>query len=94
MSAGREDEATGDASRDVDDERPQSSGGPPTAASVGQQLAPSETDALPLRLLRRVTTQRRTTQLAGTTSSTQRSSPRTGSSAVMRPDPFVDFDDI
>jgi len=62
---GRENEKTGSASRDVDDERTQSAGSSSTTASVGQQPSPAEIISLPLRLLRRVATERRTTQLTG-----------------------------
>jgi len=65
IDVGREDEATGGSSRDVDDERPQSSGGPATTAPVGQQPSPTQTHPLPLRLLPRLAAQRRATQLTG-----------------------------
>jgi len=65
MSAGREDEATGSASRDVDDERSQSSGRSPSTASVGQQPQSTATVSFPLRMLRVCATQRQTAQLAG-----------------------------
>jgi len=66
LCTGREDEEAGRPSRDVDDQRTQSAGGAPSAASVGLEPSPAATVALPLRLLRRVTAQRRTAQLART----------------------------